>query len=44
VLLGFAEAKAHEEVTDLDALRRAEPRFADYVEAKLDRARREFFL
>jgi hypothetical protein len=42
VLLTFAEAEAHEHA-DLAALQRDQPEFAAFVEAKLDRARREFY-
>lgn len=45
VLLTFAEAEAHEEAGSegLAALRQQEPVFVAFVEAKLDRAHREFF-
>lgn len=45
MLLTFAEAEAHEEggAEDIAALRQREPKFAAFVEAKLDRARREFY-
>lgn len=42
VLLTFAEAEAHEDA-DLAVLRQTEPEFVAFVEAKLDRARREFY-
>ena len=45
VLLSFVEAEAHEAEAagDVAALHRREPKFATFVEAKLDRARREFY-
>lgn len=45
VLLTFSEAEVHEEAgaEGLAALQKQEPEFVAFVEAKLDRARREFF-
>ena len=42
MLLTFDEAEAHEGAKDLAAVRRKQPALAAFVEAKLERVRREF--
>lgn len=44
VLLTFTEAEAHEALTGLGELRKAEPTFVALVESVLDRARREYYM
>lgn len=42
VLLTFEEAEVHEGEPDLEHVKQSRPAFVAFVEAKLDRVRREF--